>query len=93
MYSTVPGPFHEEPTEPIEFEEELPIGIVVSDFADAAAYVMAPVRGLPTPYYIIRTADDVPARLGGVAVLRKDAWPEGLADALAAALGISGDPL
>lgn len=85
MYATTPGITHQASAPPAA-AEELPIGIVVSDVADAADYIMASPRGLPTPYYIIRTVQDVPARLGGLAVLRRDVWPDGLAEALSAAL-------
>lgn len=84
-YSTVAGPFHEDPEE-TDFEPELPIGIVVADFADAAEYILASPRGLPTPYYIIRTAADVPARLGGVALLSGAPLGDELTAALTAAL-------
>lgn len=66
-----------------------PIGIVVADPDDAVAYIAALPGGLPTPYHVIRTVADVPERLGGVASLT-DSWPEGLAEALSRACGLTG---
>lgn len=57
-----------------------PVGIVVDDLADAAAYLdgAVPVSG----YVIIRTVNDVPERLGGLAILTHDALTPALRDAL-----------
>ena len=57
-----------------------PVGIVVTELEAAAAYldVAAPVGG----YVIIRTVNDVPERLGGLAILTHEALTPALRDAL-----------
>lgn len=65
------------------------IGIVVTDPDDALAYISGLPGGLPTDYYVIRTVEDVPERLGGIASLTP-AWPAGLAEALSRACGLTG---
>lgn len=61
------------------------VAVVVDDPADALAYLEL---GGVTQYVIVRTAADVPARLGGVAILRQGDLELDLRDALARALGV-----
>lgn len=58
----------------------LPVGIVVTGLDEAMAYldVAAPSSG----YVIIRTVNDVPERLGGLAILTHEALTPALRDAL-----------
>jgi hypothetical protein len=56
-----------------------PVGIVTADLAAAVAYLESARVG---PYVIIRTVNDVPERLGGLAILTPEALTPALRDAL-----------
>lgn len=90
MYPSNPGLRHlpAQLPPPPDADAGGPVGIVVADPADALAYLET-VGGLPTDYVIIRTAADVPARLGGLVHLTDD-WPEELPEALERACGLAG---
>jgi hypothetical protein len=68
------------PPEPERPTDGGPVGIVVTELDDAAAYLdlAVPVSG----YVIIRTVNDVPERLGGLAILAHEALTPALRDAL-----------
>lgn len=82
MQPTTPGAFlvaeHLPPPGPVGDAD--PVGIVVTDLDDALAYLEAAVP--PSGYVIIRTVNDVPERLGGLAILAHDALTPALRDAL-----------
>lgn len=71
---------------PVELPEavQLPVGIVADDLEKVAAYLDAGPLG---PYVVIRTAADVPPRLGGIALLDVQVDVE-LRDALVRAMGV-----
>lgn len=88
MYPTSPGITHvQSATMPAAAAGEA-IGIVVANPEDALEYISALPGGLPTDYYVIRDVADVPERLGGIASLTP-VWPDGLADAIARACGLT----
>lgn len=86
-FPTTPGIRHVPPASMPAVQQEA-IGIVVQHPEDALDYISAIPGGLPTGYYVIRFVEDVPDRLGGIASLT-DEWPDGLAEALSRACGIS----
>jgi hypothetical protein len=65
-----------------------PVGLVVESFEQARDYLELGTS--PSGYVIIRTAADVPARLGGLALLTDAELDPKLRDALVRALGIHG---
>jgi hypothetical protein len=69
----------EPPPTPKKVVDPGPVGIVVRDLDDAVAYLEAAPVG---PYVIIRTVNDVPVRLGGLAILTHDMLTPALRDAL-----------
>ncbi len=87
LQPTTPGAFlvAEAPpakVKPKPAQDPGPVGIVVCDLDEAAAYLdLGPVG----PYVIIRTVRDVPKRLGGLAILTHQALTPELRDALTAA--------
>lgn len=85
MMPTTPGGFlvPEELPPPPPPGDYGPVGIVVTRLEEAVEYlsVGAPRDG----YVIIRTVNDVPARLGGLAILDPAALTPAMRDALTAA--------
>lgn len=85
MYPTTPGAFLGPVARPAP-RPAGPVGIVVDTLDELAAYLELGAVG---PYVIVRTVDDVPPVLGGLAILSPAVLTPELMTALTRATGVT----
>jgi hypothetical protein len=78
----MPGPFEDFEPMPLT-TSDAPVALVADTDADVDAYL---ALGQPASYVVVRSAADVPERLGGMAILTQRDLGDELRDALVTAL-------